>query len=97
MAKATIYIPGMKLKKIDLYCQEKKINRSELMTNCTLSFINSHSAQKIICGKCKRNSAIGKYNVTVYDWDQGDSDQELNLCQFCLNKAKQEGVSIKEI
>ena len=96
MGKLTIYVPGMKLKVIDSYCTLNKVNRSELMTNCTMSFINSRSTKKTYCDKCRRNPAVGKYKLTVYDWEAGEGNKEMNLCQFCLNKAKQEGVSIKD-
>lgn len=80
----------MILKKIDLYCQEKHINRSKLLTNCTLAYISSRGG--ITCGfmNC-RNPSIGKYKLTIYDWNQGETQKELQLCQYHIDKAKQEG------
>ena len=96
MPKLTMYVPAMKLKVIDAYCAEKGIARSALMTNCTLSFLNSRQGAKVQCEKCKRNAAVGKYNLVIHDWNAGETDTDMNLCQYCLDKAKKEGVTIKD-
>ena len=96
MNKITIYIPAMQLKKIDLYCKEKKIPRSRLLVNCALSFISAKGGISCQFQNC-RNPSIGKFNLTIYDWEQGEKEQTLNLCQYHFNKAKQEGTEVKEL
>jgi len=94
MSKVAIYIPAMKLNVIDLYCKEKGISRSELMTNCTLSFLNSIQ-KRILCEfQGCRQPAIGKYRVMIYNWESGEGEKTMNLCQFHLDKAKKEGASV---
>ena len=94
MPRVNIHISAMSLKKIDLYCQEKNTSRSKLLVNCALSFISSHEG--LICQNC-RNPSIGKYKMTIYDWEQGENEKELHLCQFHLDKARQEGAEVKEL
>ena len=35
--------------------------------------------------------------MTIYDYEQGETEKESNLCLVCLSKAKKEGVGVKEI
>ena len=80
----------MKLKAIELYCQNKNINRSVLLVNSAMSVVN---ANRVLCEYqgCRRSS-IGKYNLTVYDLNEGEKKFELNLCEFHFNEAKKSGV-----
>ena len=92
MPTVTIYVPAMKLKVIDLYCTEHKIARGTLLANCAMSFLNSRSQRAVLCDKCKRNPAFGKYHVTIYDFDTGERNMDMNLCERCHTIAKKEGV-----
>lgn len=93
MPKVSVYIPAMKLRYIDAYCKDRKIARGVLLVNSAMSVINSKGT--INCSFCKRPS-IGKYSITTYDWQQGDTTTEKNLCEEHLKKAKTEG-SVKEV
>jgi hypothetical protein len=83
----------MQFARIDLYAKENKISISKLMAISTLKQINQR--KQVSCGFC-RQPAIGKYQISVYDWDNGDQEKELNLCEFHLKKAKSEG-EVKEV
>ena len=87
MGKVTVYIDGMKLARIDKYCQEHKIARSTLLTRGALSIVNSQPIER--CEYCK-NPSIGKFRLTVHNWDSGESVVDKYLCSFHLNKAKAE-------
>ena len=92
MSKVTIYLPAMKLKVIDAYCADHKIRRSHLMANCTMSFINAkRGGGGLMCEYCKRNPAVGKYKVVIQDWEVGEKESVMNLCQKDLDYAKIEG------
>jgi len=94
MTRLNITIPAMKLQIIDLYCKEKNIPRSELLTNCALSFINS-THKRVLCEfKGCRQPSIGKFKTIIYNWESGEAEQTLHLCQFHFNQAKKEGVSV---
>ena len=95
MPNIHIYIPAMKLNKIDLYCKEKKIARGAFLTNCALGFINATRGE-VKCGFC-HSPALGKYHLTIYDPTLGEQEKEVYLCQYHLNKAKTEGTGISEI
>lgn len=84
----------MKLKAIDFYCQEHKLKRSNLLVNATLSYINSKG--KVKCDFCS-NASQGKYQMQIYDWEAGEQDVTKNLCSFHYEKAKKEGVVIKDV
>lgn len=96
MARINLSVPAMKLKTIDLYCKDRNISRSELMTNCTLTFINS-TKRNVRCEfqNC-RQAAVGKYKLVVYDHELGEQEKELHLCSYHLNKARKEGASVRE-
>ena len=94
MGKFTIYAPAMKLKLIDLYCQEKKIARSTFLINCAISFINATKGN-IRCDFCTRPTQ-GKYKLTIYDMATGEREEIKNLCSYHYEKAKKEGVGITE-
>jgi len=94
MGRVNIYVPDIKLKRIDEYCKERKVARGVLLVNSALSVINSKHA--INCSFCKRPS-IGKYSITTYDWEQGDATVEKSLCEEHYRKAKVESASVKEI
>jgi len=91
MSKVTIYLPAMKLRVIDLYCQERKIPRSTLLTNCAISFINATKGN-IKCDFCAR-PAQGKYKLTIYDITTGEREEVKNLCSYHYQKAKTEGTT----
>ena len=93
MPKVSVYIPSLKLNRIDIYCKEMNVARGVLLVNSALSVINSKKV--ITCSFCKRPS-IGKYEIRTYDWEQGDTSIEKNLCEEHLKKAKAEG-SAKEV
>lgn len=84
----------MKLKKIDLYCQERGHSRSKFMVNCALGVINA-TGGKIKCDYCGK-PAIGRFKFTTYDYQSGEAGGEKNMCQYHYNKAKQEGVEFYE-
>lgn len=94
MSKLTIYVPAMKLKIIDEFAQERKIPRSVLLVNAALGYINA-SKFKIKCAYCYKMS-VGKFNLTVYDWEKGEETKEISLCEAHLNQAKKEGATISE-
>jgi len=85
----------MKLKIIDLFCQEKKLSRSTFLANLALSYINKTKgiAQ---CAKCI-SGAIGNFKLTVHSWEQGEVENTMFLCQKHLDWAKKEGAEIKEL
>lgn len=86
--KVTIYVPAMKLKRIKQYCEEKGIPMSTVFTRGAMSIANSQPIPK--CDYCK-NPSMGKYEVTVQDWSQGEINQEHRLCAYHLKKAQDEG------
>ncbi len=93
MPRVNIYVPAMKLKVIDLYCKEKKHNRSDFLTNCALSLINA--SRGIKCDFCFK-PAVGEYNLTIYDLEKGETKMTKKLCQYHLQKAKSEG-AVEEV
>ncbi|MDD5006693.1 MAG: hypothetical protein PHS33_09370 [Candidatus Omnitrophica bacterium] len=95
MPKLTVYVPAMKLKVIDLYCEEKKIPRSALLVNCAVSFINA-THRNIKCDYCAK-PALGKYSLVVYDWSSGEKKEIKNLCEYHVRKAENEGTEVTEI
>ena len=94
MTQIAIYLPAMKLKVIDLYCEERKVSRSSFLTNCAISFINATKGN-IRCDFCSR-PAQGKYHMTIYDSALGERVEVKNLCSYHYQKAKTEGVDIKD-
>lgn len=97
MPRLNIYIPVMKLKRIDLYCKEKGVSRSNFLVDSAMSFINSRPSNQIRCGfQGCRNLAIGNYELTIYDWQQGETKKTMHLCNFHFSRAKTEG-QIKEV
>ena len=85
----------MKIKVIDAYCQEKKISRSTFLTNCAISLIYATKGN-IKCDFCTRPTQ-GKYKLTIYDMTLGEKTEVKNLCPYHYQKAKNEGVDIKDI
>lgn len=94
MTNITVSIPAMKLKVIDLYCQEKKIPRSVFLSNCALTLINA-TRGNVKCNFCAR-PALGKYKMTIYDMETGEREEEKFLCTYHLQKAKSEGAGVKD-
>ena len=92
--RINISVPNMKLQVIDLYCKEKGLNRSSFLSNLALSYINKTKGT-IKCEKCP-NGAIGRFNLLINDWDQGEIKISSNLCQKHLDQAKKEGIEINE-
>lgn len=88
MPRVNVHIEAMALKRIDAYCKEKNIPRSKLFVRGALSMVNSQPIPR--CQFCKSPS-MGKYNVSVHTWDQGEMNQEYQLCTFHLKKAQSEG------
>lgn len=88
MSKVLIYIPTMKLKLIDAYCKEKGISRSRLLVRGAMSMAHSQMIPK--CNFCF-NASVGKYRISVHDWETGEKVEERFLCQSHLQKAQAEG------
>ena len=84
----------MKLQKIDLYCKDKGLKRSPFLANLAISYINKTKGI-IQCAKCI-SGAIGNFKLTVHDWEQGEIENTMFLCQKHLDTAKKEGVEISE-
>lgn len=95
MPRLNIYIPAMKLSVIDLYCKERKVSRSALLTNCALSMINA-TRGNVRCDFCGK-PALGKYNMTVYDYESGEAGGVKKLCAYHKKKAENEGATLEEI
>lgn len=93
MPKISVYVPAMKLKVIDAYCEEHKIARGVLLANAAMRVINAQGGVK--CDYCKRNPSVGRYHVEIYNPDIGMEEKTLNLCESDLKKAKLQGV-VKE-
>lgn len=94
MKQISIYIPPQKLAIIDLYCKEQGKNRSSFLINLALSYINKTKGF-VKCEKCP-NGAIGKFNLSMSDWERGEIKSTMSLCQKHLDIAKKEGVEIDE-
>ena len=94
MPKLSIYVPTMKLQRIDLYCKEKGFNRSAFLANLAVSYINKTKGI-VQCAKCL-NGAIGNFKLTVHDWEQGEVEKTMFLCERHLNVAKKEGTDVVE-
>lgn len=95
MSKVLIYIEGMKLRKIDAYCAEKGISRSKLFTRGALSIVHAQPLPKCEIVFCK-NPSMGKFEITVYDWQDGEKKETKSLCEFHRKKAATEG-EVKEL
>lgn len=82
-----MYIEPMKLSRIDSYCKEHDLSRSQLLVRGALSIVNSQPIPK--CDYCPKPS-IGRYSVLTHSWDSGEVTLEKNLCSSHLTKARSE-------
>lgn len=94
MAKVLVYIDGMKLKKIDAYCENKKISRSKLFVRGALALAHEQPLPRCETEMCK-NPSMGRYQIIVNDWEQGELKKTMNLCEYHRKKASSEGEVIE--
>lgn len=70
---------GMKSKPIQAQEEAKTVPISE-----------AHPISSHFCSFCSY-PPVGLFKVTVNNWDQGEIQQEVRLCQKHLNRAQKEG------
>lgn len=88
MPNISVYVPAMQLNRITLFAKENKTSVSKLMTVGALRLINTK--KQVNCGLC-RQPAVGKFSIVAYDWNEGEQQKEVNLCEAHLKKARLEG------
>ena len=93
MPRINISIPAMKLQRIDDYCKEKGVPRSKLLVRAAMMVVNAQPKPR--CNFCKRPS-LGEFEVQGYDYEQGDINQKVHLCEFHLEQYKKE-MDVREI
>ena len=58
------------------------------MVKATLAYISKVGG--VQCSFCNK-AAIGKFKISVYDWENGEKNEEKNMCQSHYDTAKKEG------
>ena len=75
------------MKRIEMFAKEKGVSVSSLFVMGVMAMVNRQ--KPVPCSFC-RNTAIGEYKIVSYDWSEGETSKEVNLCEFHLKKAKSE-------
>ena len=83
MSYVSIYIPAMKLDRIDFYCKENHISKSKLFVMGAISIVNHSKGQQ--CSLCSKE-AVGKFAISFYDESLGMTSEEKYLCDFHRQK-----------
>lgn len=92
MPRVNVWIPQKEYNDIDSFCKSKGYHRGVFMWKSAIESINKFSSIKseISCDYCKTPS-IGKFKVTVWTSDQGETENTKFLCEMHFNMAKREG------
>jgi hypothetical protein len=86
--RVNVFVTQAQLKTIDDYCVAHKLKRSNLLINSAMAYINRKG--EIRCDYCGKPS-IGRFKITVYNWESGESQGEKNLCEYHYGVARKEG------
>jgi hypothetical protein len=93
MSKISIYIPAMKLDRIDFYCKENHLSKSKLLVMGAMSIVNRAKGQQ--CSMCSRE-AVGKFTISFYDESLGMTSEDKYLCELHRQK-NQERNEVTEV
>lgn len=99
MARVYIYVKGQALHAIDEHRKGLNISRSRFLVQSAIWEIKRAGVNTSVlrCEYCKKYPSVGRYKMITYDYEFGESEKVLSLCNKCIQNAEKEGTEIQKV